>query len=269
MAIVMPRTPSEDPRKFGLDQSRYQGFTNYDRMKVADDPANVPQIEFCAVCSGISWGYQDSKFPHHWKGLKEIGIKRMAYHVLYPGQPVENQIDNMLRVIGDDLGEGPPVIDIELDHGQTPSKITQAVEQSVIITKQKTGRQPMIYTRPLWVRDFMLHNVDWYRDVIWWMAGYLSSGAEMSDSGIRNLVVSSGTGIPESNVWLHQTSDDGHGGYFGAQSANLDYDRFRGTDDQWATLWGISIPPPPPPGNPVTVNVSYPAGSVILAVTET
>lgn len=272
MAAIMPKKPTEDPRKFGLDESRYQGFTDYAKMKVADDPVDVPDIEFCGVCTGISWAFQDGKFPHHWKSLRDNGTKRFPYHVLYPDQPVLGQIENMLRVLGNDLGEGPPVIDVELDRGQTKSKITQAAEQSVMITKQETGRQPMIYTRPLWVRDFMLVGVEWYKSVIWWMAGYLDSGQEMSDAGLVGLMVATKTGIPVENVWFHQTSDDGNGPYFGAESAGLDYDRFRGTSEQWASLWSIAPPPPPPPppgpGIPVPVQVTVPAGKASVTVVE-
>ena len=269
---VMPKPPSSDPRRFGQDQSRYQGFTDYAKMKVADDPADVPDIEFCAVCTGISWAFQDGKFPHHWKGLKDLGIKRMPYHILYPDQPVEAQIDNLLRVIGNDPGEGPAIIDVELDRGQTKSKITQAAEQAVTLTKKKLGRQPMVYTRPLWVRDFMLKDIEWYKLVVWWMAGYLDSGKEMTDAGLQNLMTTAKTGIPLEMVWFHQTSETGNGPYFGAKSAELDYDRFRGTPGQWASLWGIAAPPPPPPppgpGAPVPVQVTVPAGKASVTVVE-
>jgi len=268
---VMPKPPSSDPRKFGIDQSRYQSLTDYVVFKAADDPADVPDIEFGAVCAGISWGFQDQFFPHHWKGLKDIGIKRMPYLILYPGQPVEAQIDNMLRVVGNDPGEGPAIIDIELDHGQTKSKITQAVEQSIIITKRKTGRQPLVYSRPLWVRDFMLKDVSWYKDVIWWMAVYRDDGIESSESQLTGLMTLANSGIPLQNVWLVQTSEHGNGPYFGAKSSGLDYDRFRGTSEQWSSLWGISQPPPPPPpgpGIPVPVQVTVPAGKASVTVVE-
>jgi len=270
----MPKPPTSDPRKFGIDQSRYQADTNYATMKLADDPPEVPQIEFCGVCSGISYGFQDKWFPHHWKGLKDIAIKRMPYHILYPGEAVEAQIGNMLRVIGNDPGEGPAVIDIELDHGQTKSKITQAAEQAVIITKRETGRQPLIYTRPIWVRDFMLKDIDWYEEVIWWMAVYRDDGIESAESQLTGLMTVADTGIPIENVWFVQTSQKGHGLYFGAKSFGLDYDRFRGTSAQWNSLWGISQPPPPPPppppgsGVPVPIQVTVPAGKASVTVVE-
>src|SRR3989304_1851163 len=188
MPPPMPKPPTSDPRKFGIDQSRYQADTNYATMKLADDPPEVPQIEFCGVCSGISYGFQDKWFPHHWKGLKDIAIKRMPYHILYPGEAVEAQIGNMLRVIGNDPGEGPAVIDIELDHGQTKSKITQAAEQAVIITKRETGRQPLIYTRPIWVRDFMLKDIDWYEEVLGWMAVGRDDGMESAEAQLTGLM---------------------------------------------------------------------------------
>ena len=109
MGTVMPN-PNDD-RIFGEDASSHQGFTDYSVMDAA-----LPRMHYGAIRTGISWGYQDKIFSHHWLGLKGIARLRAGYHVLYPKQPIESQVDNMMRIVGNDPGEGPPIWDVELKH---------------------------------------------------------------------------------------------------------------------------------------------------------
>lgn len=259
MSTNMP-TPG-DPRRFGIDQSQYQGLTHYNVFAIAQ-----PEAEYCAVRTGISWGYQDKFFPHHWGGLKDIGVKRAPYHVLFPNEDINRQVDNMLRVTADDPGEGPPIADVELIHGASRQRLTDAAEAFCERLKLKYGRAPIMYTRPYFVRDEMVPDASWYNDYYWWMAVYTLSGLESTETHFLWNMNHSGIAVDVANVLFVQTSENGRGAHWGAKSIELDYDRFRGSQIQWNEVWNeVSVPPIPGP-DPANVTVTYPQDDVVVTL---
>ena len=111
---------------FGVDLSRYNtspdGKVQVDFDRIA---AHQPKVAFIAMRAGISWGYQDPWFSRYFAEAGRIGRARLAYHVLYPGESAEAQMDNFCRILGDaDLARTPLVLDLELDHGYSAARIT-------------------------------------------------------------------------------------------------------------------------------------------------
>jgi len=111
----------------GFDTSRHEDVTDWGAVKAA----------------GYTWGSTratvgnylfDSRFKEYWKGMKQAGIHRIAYHVFDPGVSPEKQIAFFLQAMADDPGEGPFCLDNELSRclntGQEFSKehITPHVE---------------------------------------------------------------------------------------------------------------------------------------------
>jgi len=157
---------------FGIDLSRYN--TSPDgRHKPDFDTiaAHQPEVVFIAMRAGISWGYQDPWFAYYFQEATRIKRVRMAYHVLYPGQPAPAQMDNFFRILGDiDFAQVPLVLDLELHHNQTVSRITQCVADSVRIMQQRTGQIPLIYSRSGWINQYV--RVEDLPPVHWWLAQY-------------------------------------------------------------------------------------------------
>ena len=157
---------------FGIDLSRYN--TSADgRIKVDFDVIanHDPEVVFIAMRAGVSWGYQDPWFATYLAEAQRIQRVPMAYHVLYPGEPVAAQMDNFFRILGAvDFTRVPLVLDLELDHGQSKSRITTATNQAVTILTQRTGRTPLIYSRTSWV-DAHVCVAD-LPPVHWWLAQY-------------------------------------------------------------------------------------------------
>lgn len=113
---------------FGIDLSKYN--TSADgKQKVDFDiiaATTPPYVAFVAMRAGISWGYQDPWFNYYFTETQRIKRIPMPYHVLYPGQDATRQMDNFFRILGSiDFKTTPLVLDLELDHGQTKSRITQ------------------------------------------------------------------------------------------------------------------------------------------------
>jgi GH25 family lysozyme M1 (1,4-beta-N-acetylmuramidase) len=90
-----------------------------------------------------------------------------------------------------------------------------------------------MYSRAGWVNQY-LAGAAWLDDYDWWLATYLTSGAEHPGPPVLPKGVTS---------WLiHQTSSHGKG--IGSESGNMDYDRWNGTVEDVYAYAGISQPPP-------------------------
>lgn len=157
---------------FGLDLSRYN--TSADGKRKVDFDAiaqHEPEVVFIAMRAGVSWGYQDPWFGYYFAEARRINRVRLAYHVLFPGESPVAQMDNFFRILGEvDLEQIPLVLDMELDHDQTVSRITQCTAQAIEIITRRSGRTPLIYSRTSWINRYL--NVLDLPPVHWWLAQY-------------------------------------------------------------------------------------------------
>ena len=265
----MPNPNPTDPRKFGNDLSQYQGIINFDTMDSHNGNPH-PKVEFSATRTGISWGYRDKWFIRNWDGLLTKKILRMGYHVQYPLESIKRQLEeNFFPALGPTSGDGPAVWDVELVHGATRAQITAATFEAVQRIEDKYGRKPIIYTRPYWVRDHMLRDQDWYKEVIWWMAAYYSSGIEAPEQHLIRTMNGAGLNELLPMTLFHQSSEKGTGATYGCQSSSLDFDRFRGTDAQFNEVFGLDgSTPPPVPGGKSVVSIQYDPVEVELDISE-
>ncbi len=157
---------------FGIDLSKYN--TSPDGKQKPDFDviaAHQPEVVFVAMRAGISWGYQDPWFAYYFSEVTRIGRIRLAYHVLYPGESAGAQMDHFFRILGGiDFEKVPLVLDLELHHNQSVSRITQCTREAVQIMTKRTGRTPMIYSRAGWVDQYL--RVSDLPPVFWWLAQY-------------------------------------------------------------------------------------------------
>lgn len=204
-------------KPFGIDVSRWQGSINWDAVAV-----NERKVLFSGIRATISWGYVDSWFNRNWAESKRVGIVRAAYHILYPGVSPKSQMDNFLKVVGDEFGELPLVLDIELSHNKSPQEITNSILQCSAIIETQTGKKPILYSRASFIDQYVTGTHApgaWLNQYDWWLAHYLRSGEE--HAGPPALP----KGVSRNRVILHQTSPAGES--FGVQSKVLDYNRWQ------------------------------------------
>ena len=129
---------------------------------------------------------QDSAFQHHWKTMKQEGVVRGAYHFLHVGtSSASDQAANFLQQLGHlEPGDLPPVVDIEVDDGQSSVAVLEAavtwlsaVEKAL---SQQTGKKikPIVYTFP----DFWdnIGNPD-LSDYPLWIANYTDGSPTIPD----------------------------------------------------------------------------------------
>ena len=205
-----------ETRPLGIDVSRYQGKIKWDIVANNADP-----VRFAGMRATISWGYTDGWFSFNWTEAKRVGIIRTAYHVLYPASDPQRQMDNFFRTVGDDYGELPLVLDVELDHNKSPDQIQAAILRCAAIIQSRTGKPALIYSRASWIDQFITANrtpPGWLNDFDWWLANYLRTPEEHPGPPFRPKGL-----IPE-KVLIHQTTDRGKP--IGVESKQLDYNRW-------------------------------------------
>lgn len=226
----------ENVYAFGIDGSRYASSNGLMDFKVA--ALSVPTIRFVAFREGISWAYKDPFFDYHWSEAKtmhqlrrtEVSVEpmpvgRFAYHVLYPGEDITRQVDNCFKNIGDqaDWYHDRLVIDAELDHGQSRTRITYAINTFGELCKAETGMLPVLYSRYYWLLEFTypcdLLQFDH------WLAQYRSQYAYPAFTPEREPPPN-----PTFGHWLiHQTGDKADADRFGVYGKHyFDTDRWNG-----------------------------------------
>lgn len=227
---------------FGIDLSKWN--TSADgRRKVDFDAiaAHQPRVAFIGMRAGISWGYQDPWYAYYFQEAARIDRVRLPYHVLFPGQPAQAQMDNFFRILGEiDFSTVPLVLDLELDHGQTVGRITQTTADCLRILTSRTGRTPIIYSRAEWVNRFLRAAA--LPPAYWWLAQYRFS----LPFPLYTPEYPSPPTLPGGvTTWdFHQTSQRGKS--IGAAAMHyMDYNRFNGSEEGLRAFAGLVEPPTP------------------------
>lgn len=246
---------NENDYAFGIDISRYDSANSLMDFEVA--AKYEPYIRFMAVREGISWAYKDPFFDYHWNEIPKMDemrgggkpVGRMAYHVLYPGENVKAQVDNLFKNIGDqaDWAHDRLVIDAELDHNQSRLRITQALLEFGALCKNETGRLPIIYSRRNWLIQFT--QVDQLTAFDLWLAQYrFSNPYPFYTPEYEPPPQTEGL-----HGWLiHQTGSKNEGDKVGVAGKHyIDSNRWNGGSDAVAEYFGYAnLPQPPQPPQP-------------------
>ena len=221
---------------FGIDISKYQ-YSSDGKLKPDFDKINAT-CAFVAVRAGISWGYTDPWFSYSWEHLT---VPRLAYHVVYPAEDSSRQMEHFLNIVQPEESDRL-VLDLELDHGYSKARITQTVNDCLAYILENTGRYPVIYSRALWVNQFLdvsalPTNLDW------WLAHYLARRPAPLYTPEKTPPPLLPKGVTQ---WLiHQTGERGNGGQVGVRSYYVDTNRFNGTHAELLAYFGLGEVVPP------------------------
>lgn len=236
-------------RPLWRDYSRYQGVVNAD-VAVANGVLGM------AHRSTISTTYRDAFFAANYASFGKVEKYRTSYHVVYPDQPVNAQLDNWYAVHPelDHAAPIPRVIDLELHRNQPAAKIASVVWTMSEVILERDGLRPIIYSRKnlidSWLAGWTLSMLN---DHYWWLAQYLFAGY-LEHPGEPALPV----GVNRNRVILHQTSDHKLAPPGEVASKAVDWDRWEIGNEEQMHQWikdkwggGVVTPVPPPPGNEI------------------
>ena len=214
---------------FGIDISRHQ-YSADGRQKPNFTIINS-RCKYVGIRATVSWGYTDPWFAYSWE---QVELARLAYHVLYPGEDGERQMEHFLRVVNP--GEHDRlVLDLELAHGYSKPFITNTVLECLNYLFVHTGRYPVIYSRASWVNDFL--DVSKLPLLDWWLAHYLSRLPEPKFTPEKTPPPALPNGV--TNWLIHQTGDRANGAENGVASYYVDTDRWNGTEEDVLEYFGL------------------------------
>lgn len=142
----------------GIDVSSYQKHIDWKSV------AQTGKYTFVFIKATEGETYRDAYFQANWRGTKEQGLLRGAYHFYTVSLPGAEQADNYIRVVPKEAGMLPPVLDLERS-GKDHATMLREVKVFLDRLEQHYGMKPMIYTDPDRYAEYIKGNFENY--AIW------------------------------------------------------------------------------------------------------
>ncbi|UOF79177.1 plyB-like endolysin [Caudoviricetes sp.] len=153
--------------ELGVDVSRWQGAVNWNALAAAG-------VKFAGIRATMGAAGLDEQFSRNWSEAKQAGVARMAYHYFSNNLPALEQVENFTKQIKSDVGELPPVLDIEPTSGQvitSKADNTNEIRAWLIRCELSLNKRPIIYTNA-WAWSACTVVPDWSSDYALWLAQY-------------------------------------------------------------------------------------------------
>lgn len=194
----------------------------------------------------------DPTFGRNWIQSRAAGILRGAYHFLSPKSDPIAQAEHYLRTVGalndNDLH---PMLDVEVDHGQTAELILDYALRWTEHVEERTGRPVVIYTYPsFWIGKLRAPVGHPLGKRPLWMAHYV-----VDPNTGRSYTLKSPTVPATWDSWLIWQTSGNRGPRIPGIPCDVDRDVFWGDEATFRdvfTLAGHDTDPAPPPDEEVT-----------------
>jgi lysozyme len=152
----------------GIDVSKYQDIIDWESVKEMNVEGIQLQFAFIKATEGNN--DRDHYFRRNWRGARDAGVTRGAYHFFISTKSGKTQAENFIKTVELQPGDLPPVLDVEQSYGVPNKKLRQRVKEWMETVKAYYGVTPILYT-----------NVDFYEQVLksefdeypLWVAHYL------------------------------------------------------------------------------------------------
>lgn len=165
------KVTTEFPKSYkirGIDVSYYQGNIDWKEVsKPAEEAEKNIQFVFIKATEGVL--IKDRKFNKNWKGSKEHGITRGAYHFYRPSKDPEKQAKHFIRNVKIQKGDLAPVLDIEVDGGKSATELRAGLKKWIKLVEAHYGIKPIIYSNAQFYHDYLEGHFDNYPI---WVAHY-------------------------------------------------------------------------------------------------
>jgi len=133
----------------GVDVSHYQGLINW-----AQVAGNSYRFTFAKATEGVT--LVDATYPVNRAGAEGMGMRFGAYHFGRPSgtgpatilASAITQADHFIAVAQPQVGELPPVLDLEVTGGLSPTNLVAWSAAWMDEVKARTGVSGLIYASP-------------------------------------------------------------------------------------------------------------------------
>lgn len=200
--------------KQGCDISVWNGAIDFAKM--------ATQAQFVFVRAAYA-NFVDRAIDLNWINSKKAGLVRGAYLYMTATVNPVDQATTLFKALRGDLGELPPVLDLE-DISLTVPNIQRCMQEM----ERLFGRTPIIYTGNWWVNQ-LRDKPSWLALYPLWIAQWYNNWMPTMRPDIP---------LPWTTYSFWQTTNVGDGASYGCQGKDLDLDVFNGTDEDWSKLTG-------------------------------
>lgn len=152
----------------GIDVSRHQGAIDWDATR-----RGGTRFVFMKATEGKD--HMDPNFYANWRGARDAGIPRAAYHFMTWCSTAAEQAAWFRQIVPNDPDALPPVLDLEWNnHSSCKNRFGRAdvlekVRVMLAAMEAHTGKLPIIYTDMTFHRDILegeyFDNPFWLRSV--------------------------------------------------------------------------------------------------------
>lgn len=199
----------------GIDVSYWQGDVDWQKVSEAG-------IQFAYIKVTEGGDRVDPKFRDNWRGAKQAGIARGAYHLMYWCRRAGEQASWFKSKMPKDDDTLPPVLDVEWNsYSKTcPHHIARddAIAKIKIMLEAMeahTGKQPIIYTDPKFHRDVLEGEFSNYR---FWLRSVAAKPKEVYETR-------------DWSFWQFTTT-----GRVSGVAGPVDRNTFKGTSADWKRM---------------------------------
>jgi lysozyme len=149
----------------GIDVSHHQGAIDWKKVAAAG-------VQFAFLKASEGRTLRDARFAANWRGAKDAGIARGAYHYFHFCTPGADQAENFLAVAPRDADALSPVVDVEFVGNCRTWKSLDAVREELALFLERIEKTwplaPILYLtddshrriiaghfdgRPVWIRS--------------------------------------------------------------------------------------------------------------------
>lgn len=169
----------------GVDVSHYQGLINWTQVA-----AKSYRFTFAKATEGTT--LVDATYPVNRAGAEGMGLRFGAYHFGRPGgtgpativASAIAQADYFVSVAQPQAGELPPVLDLEVTGGLSPTLLVQWAQAWLDEVKARTGVSAFVYASPSFWKEKLGNTsafaIGGYR---LWVAHWTTNGAPLVPAG--------------------------------------------------------------------------------------
>lgn len=198
----------------GIDVSHYQS-------NILWEVVAKNGVDFVFVKATEGRMLNDTLFFRNWEAIRQVGIKRGAYHFFRPSIPAEEQAANFIKNVSLESGDLPPVVDVEALDGVSKPELLAELYKWLYLVEIEYDVKPIIYTHQKFYNTYLAGYLE---DYPLWIARYNSRGPRLADGR-------------KWTFWQHRDT-----GRLAGIKGHVDFNVFRG---ELSELENICIPPEP------------------------
>lgn len=147
----------------GIDVSSYQQRIDWRSV------AQTGNYTFAYIKATEGTTYRDAYFRANWRGAKEAGLLRGAYHYFTVSEGGAEQANNYISMVPKEPGALPPMLDLEVT-GKDHAVMLREIKIFLDRLKQYYGVTPLIYVDHTRYTEYIQGHFDNYpltiRDVV-------------------------------------------------------------------------------------------------------